>query len=239
MAGRKKGLGGLKPEDAALWARVAETMDARMPDKPAPDEFRRLMEASLRGGGDSDSAPRRGNAAAAGRKAQILRSKPAAQAKARGVSSSWELMQSHLPVSSSQAESKSAASGGTLDRRTRQRLLRGQVTIEARIDLHGLGVQEARQRLRGFIVTSRQRGLRTVLVITGKGAAPYSRHTLHGHEHWHAPERQGILRRELPRWLSEPDMQIHVAGFQPAHPRHGGGGAFYVRLRRKDRGWRS
>ena len=50
---------------------------------------------------------------------------------------------------------------------------------------------------------------------------------------FHDPERPGILRQAVPGWLDEPDMRQLVAGYQPAHPRHGGGGAFYVRLRRK------
>ncbi|HFB97642.1 MAG TPA: hypothetical protein ENJ62_00730 [Bryobacterales bacterium] len=133
-------------------------------------------------------------------------------------------------------EPRARTAGGTLDRRTRQRLMRGKVEIEARLDLHGHGVEQARRELAAFIVGCRLRGLRTVLVITGKGAAPFARHTLHGREHWHAPERKGRLRRLLPEWLSEPELVHHVAGFQPAHPRHGGGGAFYIRLRRNGRG---
>ena len=42
----------------------------------------------------------------------------------------------------------------------------------------------------------------------------------------------GLLRRLLPEWLNEPDFRTLVSGFQPAHPKHGGGGAFYVKIRR-------
>jgi DNA-nicking Smr family endonuclease len=119
-----------------------------------------------------------------------------------------------------------------LDRRTGQRMTRGKVDIESRIDLHGTGVEDARIRLIGFIRSERAQGARTVLVITGKGESPYARHTLHGAAHFHAPERAGRLRRLVPEWLHESEFRAHVAGFQPAHPRHGGGGAFYVQLRR-------
>ncbi len=122
-----------------------------------------------------------------------------------------------------------------LDRRMRQRLTRGQVEYEARLDLHGLGVQAARLALLHFLVESAAQGRRLVLVITGKGAAPFARHTLHGSSHFDTPERQGRLRRKLSEWLSEDDMRAYVAGYQPAHPRHGGGGAFYVRIRRSNR----
>jgi DNA-nicking Smr family endonuclease len=122
-----------------------------------------------------------------------------------------------------------------LDRRSERRMMRGQVEIEGRIDLHGTGVERSHERLLNFLATSRAQGLRLVLVITGKGASPFTQHTLHGADHYHAPERQGRLRRLAPEWFHERQFREHIAGFQPAHPRHGGGGAFYVRLRKKGR----
>lgn len=119
-----------------------------------------------------------------------------------------------------------------IDRRTRQKLARGQVEIDARIDLHGTTRATARGRLLGFLGDARARGHRNVLVITGKGEAPYARHTLHGADHFHDPDRRGVLRQAVTEWLAEPDFTALVSGFQPAHPKHGGGGAFYVRLRR-------
>lgn len=118
------------------------------------------------------------------------------------------------------------------DRRTEQKLTRGNVEIESRLDLHGLGLEEARIRLLDFLSHRRMQGFRLVLVITGKGASPFSGHTLHGRDHFHAPEREGRLRRQLPEWLHEAQFRAHVSGFQQAHPKHGGGGAFYVKLRR-------
>ena len=119
-----------------------------------------------------------------------------------------------------------------LDRRTSQKLTRGNVALEARIDLHGMGIETARLRLLQFLQTAQHQGFRTVLAITGKGDSPYARHTLHGSSHFDAPERQGRLRRYFSEWLHEPEFRALVSGYQPAHPKHGGGGAFYVRLRR-------
>jgi DNA-nicking Smr family endonuclease len=119
-----------------------------------------------------------------------------------------------------------------MDRRTSQRLGRGQIEPEARLDLHGEGVETARIKLLHFLASQRHQGLRFVLVITGKGASPFARHTLHGTSHFHTPEREGRLRREVPLWLHEENFRLHAVGFQPAHPKHGGGGAFYVRLRK-------
>jgi DNA-nicking Smr family endonuclease len=127
-----------------------------------------------------------------------------------------------------------ALPGNSLDRRTRQRLLRGKAEVEDRLDLHGDSVEVAYMRLRGFLNASRARGLRLVLVITGKGSGDYVRQTLHGRTHWDAPEREGRLRRLLPQWLAEPELSAMVVAFQPAHPRHGGGGAWYLRLRRRN-----
>jgi DNA-nicking Smr family endonuclease len=118
------------------------------------------------------------------------------------------------------------------DRRTTQKFTRGKVEIDARLDLHGTGIEMARVRLLQFLIRSHEQGARTALVITGKGDSPYARHTLHGAGHFHAPERQGRLRRLVPEWLHEAEFRALVSGFQPAHPKHGGGGAFYVRLRR-------
>jgi DNA-nicking Smr family endonuclease len=119
-----------------------------------------------------------------------------------------------------------------LDRRTAQRLNRGQIEPEAKLDLHGEGLETARIKLLHFLARERQHGCRHVLVITGKGASPFARHTLHGTTHFHTPEREGRLRREVPLWLHEESFRQHAVAFQPAHPKHGGGGAFYVRLRK-------
>jgi DNA-nicking Smr family endonuclease len=118
------------------------------------------------------------------------------------------------------------------DRRTAQKFTRGNVEIDARLDLHGMGIELARIRLLDFVHRARAEGASVVLVITGKGDSPFSRHTLHGTSHFHVPEREGRLRRLVPDWLHEAEFRAHVSGFQPAHPKHGGGGAFYVKLRR-------
>ena len=136
----------------------------------------------------------------------------------------------HVHVPSSMHKPPPQITG--LDRRTTQKLTRGQVEIERRLDLHGTGVEMARVHLLGFLRDAQAMGSRNVLVITGKGASPFSRHTLHGADHFHAPERAGRLRRLVTEWFHEPEFRNLVAGFQPAHPKHGGGGAYYVRVRR-------
>ena len=119
-----------------------------------------------------------------------------------------------------------------IDRSMQRRLIRGAADIDARLDLHGESIETARVELQRFLAGARAQGHRLVLVITGKGASPFTSHTLHGSSHFHSPERLGRLRRLVLEWLNEPEFRAHVSGFQPAHPRHGGGGALYVRLRR-------
>jgi DNA-nicking Smr family endonuclease len=119
-----------------------------------------------------------------------------------------------------------------LDRRTSQKLARGQIETEARLDLHGMRQAEAEEAFFRFVSRSRREGLRCVLVITGKGESPFARHTLHSARFHEASDHSGVLRSALPQWLGTARFRTEVAGFQPAHPRHGGGGAFYVWLRK-------
>ena len=115
-----------------------------------------------------------------------------------------------------------------LDRRNAQRLRRGQMPIDARLDLHGMTREAAHGALIGFIRGGAERGHRCVLVITGKGA-PRG-----GDDAGFMPDRSaGILRAEVPRWLSEGNVKPHIVAWTPANSRHGGSGALYVLLRRK------
>ncbi len=123
----------------------------------------------------------------------------------------------------------------SVDKATKRKLGRGLVEIDARLDLHGKTKAAAHQVLKSFLINAQAREHRTVLVITGKGEQGIARHTLHSFEVIHTPERSGILMRCVPQWLSDPDLRDVVIGYQPAHPRHGGGGALYVRIRRKNR----
>lgn len=122
----------------------------------------------------------------------------------------------------------SASSVGNLDKRTANRLRRGQMRIEGRLDLHGHTQAEAHRAINTFIIESQRMGQRCVLIITGKGG-PRENVDL-----GLMPDRNiGVLRRNLPRWLDEPPVREIVLSVEPAQSQHGGGGAFYVLLRRK------
>jgi len=103
-----------------------------------------------------------------------------------------------------------------IDRRSSERLHRGRLPIEGRLDLHGMTQAAAAERLAAFIERAEAAGKRCLLVITGKGLAS-----------------GGILRDQVPRWLNLPPNRGRVLAFDYARPQHGGSGALYVLLKRR------
>jgi DNA-nicking Smr family endonuclease len=112
-----------------------------------------------------------------------------------------------------------------MDRRLFATLRRGRLLPEARLDLHGMTLAEARPALEGFVMRAQGEGRRLVLVITGKGRA--------GEGAGPQPLRPGALRHAVPLWLAQPPLRAVVLQLAPAHRRHGGAGALYVYLRRR------
>jgi DNA-nicking Smr family endonuclease len=106
-----------------------------------------------------------------------------------------------------------------LGRRERSQLSRGRKEIDARLDLHGMTQTRAHRALSGFLQRAHSDGLTFVLVITGKGKIGVE-------------SERGVLRRQVPQWLSLPEFRSLVVGFEEAHVGHGGEGALYVRIRR-------
>ncbi len=94
-----------------------------------------------------------------------------------------------------------------------ERIAKGREAIEARLDLHDLRETEAHRRLEAFIHQAYGLGIRTALIITGKGRAG-----------------EGVLRRALPLWLEGESLRGYISGYHPARPVHGGSGAWYVRI---------
>lgn len=110
-----------------------------------------------------------------------------------------------------------------IEKRLRQRITRGQVEIDAAIDLHGLTQPEAHAALAGFLRAQAGGGARLVLVVTGKGRPRLAAGT----------GETGVLRRAVPQWLRADELRGIVMGFEEAGLPHGGLGALYVRLRRR------
>ena len=124
------------------------------------------------------------------------------------------------PPPAKRAELPELASGSPagLDKRTAQRLKRGQLAIDGRIDLHGMTQAEAHGALTAYLERAQGSTRRCILVITGKGRVS---------------ENGGVLRTMAPRWLNAPANRARVLAITPAQPKDGGAGALYVLLRRK------
>jgi DNA-nicking Smr family endonuclease len=100
-----------------------------------------------------------------------------------------------------------------------RKLKQGRYETDARLDLHRMTIIIARRELFWFLEEAIRLGLRTVLIIHGKGQTSAER------------ERSSILKGCTDQWLRELDM---VQAFHSAQPRHGGTGAVYVLLRKSE-----
>jgi DNA-nicking Smr family endonuclease len=127
------------------------------------------------------------------------------------------------PASASRPEIPAKPKHHPIEKPVVRKLARGRLPIDGRIDLHGLTQAEAHNLLFDFIARAHERGLRHVLVITGKGSSRGS---------------QGVLKRLVPEWLAKPEFRFLISGHEDAARSHGGEGALYIRLRRERGGTR-
>ncbi len=196
--GRKRR--GLKPDEVDLWNRVARTASPMHPDRAATTAI---------------PAPERKSLEPPTPKADLtgfrIGGKPA------GATRTARYEPRSTPPSTPRPT--------RMDAKAFDRMKRGKLRVEGRIDLHGLTLSEAQPRLVSFILASHARGRRLVLVITGKGRDQDEGDAV--------PMRRGLLREQVPRWLSAASLRGIVLEASEAHRRHGGSGAFYVYLRRK------
>ncbi|SFU08890.1 Smr/MutS family protein [Mesorhizobium sp. YR577] len=105
----------------------------------------------------------------------------------------------------------------SFDAPTHDKIAKGRLPIEGRVDLHGLTQDQAYSLLLSFLTRAYAGGVRYVLVITGKGSSSGG---------------EGVLRRAVPAWLMTPPFRMFVSSHDHAARNHGGSGALYIRLRR-------
>lgn len=140
---------------------------------------------------------------------------------------SLEQFRPRAPAKGPARRKASAIAGGSgLDGSTAEKLRRGQIVPDARIDLHGLTEDKAHQALLTFLRRVQGAGGKLALVITGKGNPQATEGAA-----W-TGRRHGVLKEMVPRWLNENSFAALIAGARPAHRRHGGDGALYVYLRK-------
>lgn len=196
MARRKKGL---SPEDRELWDRVRRTA------KPlSPEEARRKIEH------EAPTEPKR----ATTDEPTVEPIKPFRVGGAASMSTA--------PVPGERQPKAPIR----MQHATHRRMVRGKLKPEARLDLHGMTLADAHPALIGFVMDAYDRGLRLILVITGKGRNGTE-------DDGPIPVRRGVLRQQVPHWLTAPPIGVVVLEVREAHQRHGGGGAYYVYLKRR------
>jgi len=112
-----------------------------------------------------------------------------------------------------------------MDRKAFDQMKRGKLRPEGKLDLHGMTLDRAHPALTRFVLSAQAQGKRLVLVVTGKGKERDDGGPI--------PVRHGVLRHQVPQWLSMPPLSTAVLQVSQAHLRHGGGGAYYVYLRKR------
>jgi DNA-nicking Smr family endonuclease len=101
------------------------------------------------------------------------------------------------------------------------RLKKGDYSVQAHLDLHGLGPDEAKDRFDAFIREARKQGYNCVRIVHGRGK--------------HSASEPAVLKIHLTRWLSSRKMRRVVVAFASARWTDGGSGAVYVLLYRRHR----
>src|SRR5258708_2736177 len=149
------------------------------------------------------------------------RRRPAVSARPKAVGSPTPQKRSSAPRRPT-APPELALDDQTFDRDISRSLARGKLVPQASLDLHGMTLAAAERAVAGFLDNAVAEDLRVVLIVTGKGLRLVVGRMLGG--------RFGA---EFLGWLNRADNRLRVRAVRPAHPRHGGSGAFYVLLRRR------
>lgn len=187
----------LRPEEAELWSQVTETAIPISPGIP-----------------QTDSKPTKTRVADPQTPRSISSFKLGAQAAPK--TAKHNLMPS--------LEDSFARTPVAMDKKAFTRLKQGRLSPEARIDLHGMTLDQAHPALNRFILDNHAKGRRLVLVITGKGKAKDSPGPI--------PTRLGVLRHQVPQWMQQHPLKPLILQVAQASQKHGGSGAYYVYLRR-------
>ena len=183
-------------DDHDLWAEVVKTITpANREDVLSPAELRAQTDKAKKKSGK-----------------KITKKKGAVHAKQASPAAKPAMAKQVYPADLRSAQPQMRAG---IDNASARRLVKGVFEIDDQIDLHGQTEAQAHRQLHHFIYQASSRHLRTLLIITGKGA-----------------QGQGVLRRKVPEWLKDEPLKSHILAISQASPKDGGGGALYIRLRR-------
>lgn len=99
-----------------------------------------------------------------------------------------------------------------------RKLKQAKYDVEARLDLHKMTVEQAREQVFGFIRDAMAMDLRSLIIVHGRGH--------------HNQSGAAVLKSHVAHWLPQID---EVQAFCSAQPQHGGAGALYILLRKSER----
>jgi DNA-nicking Smr family endonuclease len=116
------------------------------------------------------------------------------------------------------------------DKRTKDKLERGNMPIEGRIDLHGQTQNQAKKSLINFVTQAYHQQKRCLLVVTGKGSGK-----VHDNDLVSERSERGVIRKNLPNWLSQKPLSNMVLSHIQAAQKDGGAGAFYIYLKNQSK----
>ena len=128
-----------------------------------------------------------------------------------------QIVSGEVPIEFDDPEEFLQGSVPGLDRRILKQLRRGEFTVQADLDLHGVDAETARCLVEHFVESCHARGLRCVRVVHGRGR--------------NSPGGIPVLKANLPRWLARGPARLLVLAYTSATPKDGGAGASYVLLR--------
>lgn len=109
------------------------------------------------------------------------------------------------------------------DKNLLKKIKKGTERIEAHLDLHGIKYKIAKEMVYDFVLSSHKKGLRLVLIITGKGKR------LDVESGW---KGSGILKEDLPKWLACPALKEKIVYYDSAPSKYGGSGATLLYLKK-------
>ena len=130
-----------------------------------------------------------------------------------------DLVSGHAPFDITESDEYVEGYRVGIDPRLVSQLRRGEFAVQAHFDMHGMIQGAAKEALKEFIIASVRKGLRTVLVVHGRGLR--------------SPGGHSVLKHASAGWLSHGAIGGHVLAFTSARPADGGAGATYVLLKRE------
>ena len=96
------------------------------------------------------------------------------------------------------------------------------------IDLHGYSLEEANKTIENFIIKSYEERIGKLIIVTGKGIHSQNE------KNPYVSKDLSILKYSVPEFITNnPNLMKIINDIQDAKIEDGGGGAFYIYLKRK------